>query len=174
MSENRTSRLSFLKRPLPFQASCFNICALLVVLVMLGASTMQAFDPSGAPEPALSADEAFSQGISALENDNLEIALSHFHATIEGEPDNGPAHFYIGQIYVEMELFESALRALDRAVELAPNNALAYDYRGHTLLQLEEPQKPIEEFNLAISRDDINSDTFLYQHQSEFSRAVQS
>ena len=115
MTDQPSSRLARIKQSISLRGSCFNLFALTVILIMIGAAALQAFNPESAGEEILSAEEYYQLGLRDFENELYESALAHFRSAIEVERSHSGAHFYAGRIYLLRESFDSALRELDKA-----------------------------------------------------------
>ena len=102
--------------------------------------------PQPSPAPSSAEPSAEKQAPAALEEARtyyrrgmLRNAAEHLQQAVRHAPDNDEAWTLLGQIYIEVDRQEQALRALQRAISLNPQNADAhvnlgglYDAMGET------------------------------------------
>jgi TolB-like protein/Flp pilus assembly protein TadD len=69
---------------------------------------------------------------------NYDAAADHLLALLEQAPNYIPAHFNLGRVYLQNEMFERAVQHLEKALQLGGNHAVlpalghAYALSGHT------------------------------------------
>lgn len=88
-----------------------------------------------------------------LARGNLQDALSHFHAAVEGDPKNYLTYFKRGTVYLAMGKAKFAILDLNKVLELKPDFTGARYQRAQVLLK---------QGNLKTAKDD-----FLYIYQLE-------
>ncbi|KAK2566566.1 DnaJ-like protein subfamily C member 3 [Acropora cervicornis] len=75
------------------------------------------------------------QGRKLLSSGQLSDALTHYHAAVEGDPDNFLTYFKRATVFLAMGRSKSALPDLDRVLELKPDFFQARLQRGNLLLK---------------------------------------
>ncbi|XP_068732084.1 dnaJ homolog subfamily C member 3-like isoform X1 [Montipora capricornis] len=75
------------------------------------------------------------QGKKLLASGQLSDALGHYHAAVEGDPDNFLTYFKRATVLLAMGRSKSALPDLDRVLELRPDFFQARLQRGNVLLK---------------------------------------
>jgi len=75
------------------------------------------------------------QGRKLLSSGQLSDALTHYHAAVEGDPDNFLTYFKRATVLLAMGRSKSALPDLDRVLELKPDFFQARLQRGNLLLK---------------------------------------
>lgn len=75
------------------------------------------------------------QGKRLLSSGQLSDALVHYHAAVEGDPDNFLTYFKRATVFLAMGRSKAALPDLDRVLELKPDFFQARLQRGNVLLK---------------------------------------
>lgn len=71
-----------------------------------------------------------------LARGQLQDALSHYHAAVEGDPRNYLTYFKRGTVYLALGKAKLAISDLDKALELKPDFAGARGQRGSIYLKM--------------------------------------
>ncbi|KAF3694826.1 DnaJ -like protein subfamily C member 3 [Channa argus] len=80
-------------------------------------------------------DHHMEMGKNLLAAGQLADALSHFHAAVDGDPNNYMAYYRRATVFLAMGKSKSALPDLSRVVELKPDFTSAQLQRGNLLLK---------------------------------------
>lgn len=92
--------------------------------------------------PPLHAD--WEQGVAAVHQGNFEVALQHFQAVTEAQPDFAGGHEMVGQMQTKLGRWSEAADSFARAYELQPQAKpgliLAW---GRALIESDEPEKAV-------------------------------
>lgn len=94
-----------------------------------GVTTMQrVLEQSSKPTPTdpTGARAASQRGLAALEQNDLETALSAFQQASQADPGNVEAVNYLGLVYRKLNRFQEAESALQQALALEPARAVAW------------------------------------------------
>ncbi|KAK3730173.1 hypothetical protein QZH41_016006 [Actinostola sp. cb2023] len=75
------------------------------------------------------------QGKKLLSAGQLSDALTHYHAAVDGDPDNFLTHFQRATVFMALGRSKSALPDLDRVLDLKPEFYQARIQRGNVLLK---------------------------------------
>lgn len=121
----------------------------------------------------------YTRGVEAVQNNNAEEALDYLNKEVKENPENGYAFVWIAVVRNHIEDYGRALTAIDLAVKYIPKKdkeykAYAYALRGDIFLNLEEIQKALKDYTLAIETDSENEDIYekraqLYYELKEYS-----
>ncbi|XP_058965590.2 dnaJ homolog subfamily C member 3-like [Pocillopora verrucosa] len=84
---------------------------------------------------AAEVEQHLEQGKRLLASGQLSDALSHYHAAVEGDPDNFLTYFKRATVFLAMGRSKAALPDLDRVLELRPDFFQARLQRGNVLLK---------------------------------------
>lgn len=71
-----------------------------------------------------------------LARGQLQDALTHYHAAVEGDPRNYLTYFKRGTVYLALGKARQAISDLDKALELKPDFTTARGQRGTTYLKM--------------------------------------
>ncbi|KAJ8891715.1 hypothetical protein PR048_004244 [Dryococelus australis] len=91
-----------------------------------------------------------------LSRGQLQDALSHYHAAVEGDPSNYLTHFKRATVYLALGKSKFALQDLDRVLELKPDFTAARLQRGVVHLKQAQLDEAEIDFNTVLSLE--NSD----------------
>uniref|UniRef100_A0A0B7BH12 J domain-containing protein n=1 Tax=Arion vulgaris TaxID=1028688 RepID=A0A0B7BH12_9EUPU len=80
-------------------------------------------------------EQHLEMGKKLLAAGQLADALSHYHAAVEGDPDNYLTYFKRATVYLALGKSRSALPDLNRVVELKPDFIAARVQRGNVLMK---------------------------------------
>lgn len=73
------------------------------------------------------------QGVKAMQNGEIDRAVSRFTAAINADPSYGPAHNNLGLLHYEQGNLFQAVLAFEQALELMPEDPIVYYNLGLTL-----------------------------------------
>lgn len=85
-----------------------------------------------------------------LTGDDDEEILEDIQTIIEKDPKNTDAHLFLGKVYVNMGLYDKALRKTTDVLEIDDLNADAYELIGGVYYKSGEKEKAIVSFKRAI------------------------
>lgn len=99
--------------------------------------------------------ENYTQGLTALENDSLELAMTYFAQELEEHPDNGYAYAHMAVIQYRAAEYGNALAAVKEAIENIPledkeYRSYIYVTRAHVYLQLADTTQALCDLEQAI------------------------
>ena len=99
--------------------------------------------------------ENYTQGLTALENDSLELAMTYFTQELEEHPDNGYAYAHMAVIQYRAAEYGNALAAVNEAIESIPledkeYRSYIYVTRAHVYLQLADTTQALCDLEQAI------------------------
>jgi tetratricopeptide (TPR) repeat protein len=86
------------------------------------------------PDPASMLDQAIQLAVSG----QIDEAIALLTETIRLNPQLWQAYQYRGELYLQQQLFDAALRDLNEAIRLAPWEPHLYILRGHAHSLLDE------------------------------------
>lgn len=97
-----------------------------------------------------------------MTRDEINSAIQQYKATMAMNGEDGDAHYTLGLLYLQLRLYDLAIRHLKRAVDLDPDNADAYYYlalgwirgRRPKVLTLQEIRAIEDYLNAAIQLDE--------------------
>lgn len=120
----------------------------------------------------------YTRGVEAVQNNNVEEALDYLNKEVQENPENGYAFVWIAVVRNYLEEYGRALTAIDLAVKYIPKKdkeykSYAYALRGDIYVNLEENQKALKEYKLAIDTHPENDDLYekraqLYYEMEEY------
>lgn len=70
-----------------------------------------------------------------LENRQFSDALTHFHAAVEGDPNNYQTYFKRALVFLALGKYNQARKDFDKVIELKPDFTSAILQRGNLLLK---------------------------------------
>jgi tetratricopeptide (TPR) repeat protein/tRNA A-37 threonylcarbamoyl transferase component Bud32 len=115
------------------------------------AAATEAASPVALATPGEQAVIFFDQGVTALEDWDLERAVDEFTDAIEESPGYAGAYHLRGVAYRELGMSDEAEADLTRAIELAPGLAEAYHDRGRLYLHFTgRTEDALEDLSAAI------------------------
>ena len=83
-------------------------------------------------------------------------AEEDYQRSLEMNPENTRAYYFLGTIHAERENYDEALTAFQRVAELDPRNADVHENLGSVYFAMEEYDKAGEEFETAVALDPTN------------------
>ncbi|XP_078258952.1 dnaJ homolog subfamily C [Rhinoraja longicauda] len=95
-------------------------------------------------------EKHLEMGKKLLAAGQLADALSHFHAAVDGDPDNYVAYYRRATVYLAMGKSKSALPDLSKVIELKPDFTSARLQRGNLLLKQGKLNEAAEDFKKVI------------------------
>lgn len=113
-----------------------------------------------------------------LSRGQLQDALSHYHAAVEGDPNNYLTHFKRATVYLALGKSKFALMDLDRVLELKPDFTAARLQRGNIHLKQAQLDAALKDFQDVAHIEPHNEDAFngyskIYPIQEEIALAEQ-
>jgi tetratricopeptide (TPR) repeat protein len=102
-----------------------------------------------APAPG-TAEDYFRQGDQAMEEQDLDKAVSCFTAAIRLNPKAPNAFVARGYAYYLKKDNDKAMADLDEAIRLDPKNAMAYADRGNVHLEMKDYARALADFDEAV------------------------
>lgn len=118
--------------------------ALLISVISSGTSVAIA-----SPE----AEDHHKIGKNFLVNQNFELALKEFNASLRIDPKSAPTLVDRGTAYNGLRKYDLAIADFNAAIKLAPNNYLAYNNRGVTHFRRNQLAQAISDLDKAIELD---------------------
>ena len=114
--------------------------------------------------------EYYTQGLTALENDSLELAMTYFTQELEEHPDNGYALAHMAVIQYRAAEYGYALAAVNEAIESIPledkeYRSYIYITRAHVYLQLADTTKALCDLEQAIQN--VPDESRLYETRAQ-------
>ncbi|XP_015595178.1 dnaJ homolog subfamily C member 3 isoform X2 [Cephus cinctus] len=113
-----------------------------------------------------------------LAKGQFQDALSHYHAAVEGDPNNYLTYYKRGTVYLALGKAKFALLDLDKVLELKPDFTSARLQRGNVLLKQAKFEEAETDFRDVLAIDPHNEDALnsLYKiapvqedmHKAEF------
>ncbi|KAK2144538.1 hypothetical protein LSH36_748g01016 [Paralvinella palmiformis] len=88
----------------------------------------------------------------------LADALSHYHAAVEGDPNNYMTYFRRATVYLALGKSKSALPDLDKVIELKPDFNSARLQRANVKLKQGQLDDAEEDYRAVLSREGANSE----------------
>ncbi|CAD1474387.1 unnamed protein product, partial [Heterotrigona itama] len=108
----------------------------------------------------LEIDRHLELGREFLAKGQLQDALSHYHAAVEGDPNNYLTYYKRGTVYLALGKAKFALLDLDRVLELKPDFTSARLQRGNVLLKQAQFEKAEADFRNVLAVEPQNSDAY--------------
>ncbi|XP_046741503.1 dnaJ homolog subfamily C member 3 [Diprion similis] len=103
-------------------------------------------------------DRHLELGREFLARGQLQDALSHYHAAVEGDPNNYLTYYKRGTVYLALGKAKFALFDLDKVLELKPDFHAARLQRGNVLLKQAELDAAEIDFHNVLAFDPSNED----------------
>lgn len=100
-------------------------------------------------------------GRDLLSRGQLQDALSHYHAAVEGDPDNYLTYFKRGTVYLALGKAKFALMDLDKVLELKPDFTTARLQRGNVHLKQAQMYEALVDFENVKQVDPHNHEAML-------------
>ncbi|XP_015438572.1 PREDICTED: dnaJ homolog subfamily C member 3 [Dufourea novaeangliae] len=126
-------------------------CGLLLVLLDLSLDVVGSVSQ-------LEIDRHLELGREFLAKGQLQDALSHYHAAVEGDPNNYLTYYKRGTVYLALGKAKFALLDLDKVLELKPDFTSARLQRGNVLLKQAQFKKAEENFQSVLAVEPHNED----------------
>lgn len=99
-----------------------------------------------------------------LARGQLQDALTHYHAAVEGDSRNYLTYFKRGTVYLALGKAKLAISDLDRAIELNPDFTTARAQRGSVYLKMGDYSKAEIDLYGVLQLDPYNEETnYLFQ-----------
>lgn len=95
-------------------------------------------------------EKHLEMGKKLLAAGQLADALSHFHAAVDGDPDNYVAYYRRATVYLAMGKSKSALPDLSKVIELKPDFTSARLQRGNLLLKQGKLNEAAEDYKKVL------------------------
>ncbi|XP_071455431.1 dnaJ homolog subfamily C member 3 [Hetaerina americana] len=99
-------------------------------------------------------------GRDLLSRGELQDALSHYHAAVEGDPNNYLTYFKRGTVYLALGKSKVALSDLDKVLELKPDFISARLQRANILLKQGNLDESQEEYERVLLHDPENIEAY--------------
>ncbi|XP_012259712.1 dnaJ homolog subfamily C member 3 [Athalia rosae] len=103
-------------------------------------------------------DRHLELGREFLARGQLQDALSHYHAAVEGDPNNYLTYYKRGTVYLALGKAKFALLDLDKVLELKPDFHAARLQRGSVLLKQADLDQAEIDFHNVLAFDPSNED----------------
>ncbi|GFO28329.1 Dnaj homolog subfamily c member 3-like [Plakobranchus ocellatus] len=103
-------------------------------------------------------EQHLEMGKKLLAAGQLADALSHYHAAVDGDPDNYLTYYRRATVYLALGKSRSALPDLDKVVKLKPDFTAARMQRGNVLLKQGKLDEALLDFNEVINREPNNEE----------------
>jgi DnaJ homolog subfamily C member 3 len=100
-----------------------------------------------------------------LARGQLQDALTHYHAAVEGDSRNYLTYFKRGTVYLALGKAKLALSDLDRVLELRPDFTVARAQRGSVYLKMGDYTNAEVDLYNALQEDPHNEDTNYLFHR---------
>ncbi|XP_047107810.1 dnaJ homolog subfamily C member 3 [Schistocerca piceifrons] len=97
----------------------------------------------------------------------LQDALSHYHAALEGDPANYLTYFKRATVYLALGKSKFALMDLDRVLELKPDFTAARLQRGNVHLKQAQLQEALRDYTDVLQENPFNEEALLGQSRVE-------
>nr|XP_031830911.1 dnaJ homolog subfamily C member 3 [Nomia melanderi] len=124
-------------------------CGLLLVLLDLSLDVVGSVSQ-------LEIDRHLELGREFLAKGQLQDALSHYHAAVEGDPNNYLTYYKRGTVYLALGKAKFALLDLDKVLELKPDFTSARLQRGNVLLKQAQFDKAEADFRNVLAVEPNN------------------
>lgn len=99
-----------------------------------------------------------------LARGQLQDALTHYHAAVEGDPNNYLTYFKRGTVYLALGKAKLAISDLDKALELKPDFTTARGQRGAVYLKMGDYTNAEVDLYHTLHEDPYNEEiNYLYQ-----------
>ncbi|KAI8740147.1 dnaJ subfamily C member 3 isoform X2 [Biomphalaria glabrata] len=103
-------------------------------------------------------EKHLEMGKKLLAAGQLADALSHYHAAVDGDPDNYLTYFKRATVFLALGKSRSALPDLNKVVELKPDFTAARMQRGNVLMKQGKLNEALLDFNEVVQREPNNQD----------------
>lgn len=99
------------------------------------------------------AEVEYAKGIVAYDNRNYLDALDHFRTTVDLEPENPDAQFYLGLTLIRIGEFAEAITALNTTLQLDPAKRYVHYQLGLAYFLQQRYEDAVAQFELAVQFD---------------------
>ncbi|XP_059169976.1 dnaJ homolog subfamily C member 3-like [Physella acuta] len=103
-------------------------------------------------------EQHLEMGKKLLAAGQLADALSHYHAAVDGDPDNYLTYFKRATVFLALGKSRSALPDLNKVVELKPDFTAARMQRGNVLMKQGKLAEALMDFTEVINREPANNE----------------
>lgn len=103
-------------------------------------------------------DQHLEMGKKLLAAGQLADALSHYHAAVDGDPNNYLTYYKRATVYLALGKSRSALPDLHKVVELKPTFTAARMQRGNVFLKQGKLMDALKDFQEVIDREPHNTE----------------
>ncbi|XP_046393487.1 dnaJ homolog subfamily C member 3 [Ischnura elegans] len=115
-------------------------------------------------------------GRDLLSRGQLQDALSHYHAAVEGDPNNHLTYFKRGTVYLALGKSKVALSDVDKVLELKPDFIPARLQRANILLKQGDLDESQKEYERVLLHDPENEEAYngharIYPIKEDIARA---
>ncbi|XP_050417587.1 dnaJ homolog subfamily C member 3 [Patella vulgata] len=124
---------------------------------------IQLFGLSAGANPEV--EQHLEMGKKLLAAGQLADALSHYHAAVEGDPDNYMTYFKRATVYLALGKSRSALPDLEKVVKLRPDFTAARIQRGSVLLKQGKYQDARDDFATVLRKNPNSEEAAMYIHK---------
>ncbi|BFZ00647.1 hypothetical protein BsWGS_03685 [Bradybaena similaris] len=115
-------------------------------------------------------EQHLEMGKKLLAAGQLADALSHYHAAVEGDPDNYLTYFKRATVYLALGKSRSALSDLNKVCELKPDFNAALMQRASVLMKQGNLQEALIDFTNVMAKDPTNVEA---QEKSQLIRQLE-
>ncbi|XP_062312652.1 dnaJ homolog subfamily C member 3a [Osmerus eperlanus] len=150
----------------PIARKIFNYIPFVLVLIDLRYEGVRS-DKDGSVENHL------EMGKKLLAAGQLADALSHFHAAVDGDPQNYMAYYRRATVYLAMGKSKSALPDLSKVIELKPDFTSARLQRGNLLLKQGRLDEAESDFKKVLKSNPSSKDQMEAERQLTKSDEIQ-
>ena len=95
-------------------------------------------------------DALLKKGMTSLQQENFEKAISFFDKVLAIDPNNTDALFNKGSALVQLDKPEEAISYFDKVLAIDPNNANALSYKGDRLAKIGKSDEAISYFKQVL------------------------
>jgi tetratricopeptide (TPR) repeat protein len=113
--------------------------AALIALWALGGGPAGAVTGLDAEPPPAAANDPYTAGVAAFEQEDWAAVLVHMSAAVDARPWLDNAYNLMGFAHRKLGDYDAALAAYERALDLNPHNRGALEYLGEAYLELDRP-----------------------------------
>lgn len=111
-------------------------------------------------EKKIDIKKIISEGVSFLQDDNLDVAEAKFISAIRIDSKNEEAYFGLASVYIKKEEWGEAGDTLEFLLKINPQNAKALLTLAEVYEKKDDLQKAVEYYEKAAIADDNRAETF--------------
>ena len=100
------------------------------------------------------------RGISHLEKEQIDDAISDFNKAIDTNPGNSVAYFSRGRAYYKQSKTDNAISDYNKAIEISPEYTAAYQSRGYAYYSLDDYTQAISDYDKALQINPEDAATY--------------